>query len=254
MSGGDADVAAIAALFADRSRARILQALVDGRALPASLLAAEAGVSAQAASAHLTKLRHAGLISVEASGRHRYHRLAGPAVAAAIEAIAALAPAQPIRSLREHTSAAALRRARSCYDHLAGGLGVAVTAALVQRGALHRTDGDGGIDRRPGDPLAAPLAEHPYELGPRADAVLAELGVDLAALRAAHSRRPLLRFCVDWTEQRHHLAGGLGAAVHAALLDRGWVARTRRRRALDLTPDGARELHDRLGLRLDGPA
>lgn len=135
----------------------------------------------------------------------------------------------------------------------AGELGVEVTAALVERDALRRTDGIAGTTRRPADPLAAQLADHPYELGPRAEAVLAELGVDLAALSTSRSGRPLLRFCVDWTEQRHHLAGRLGNAVHAALLDRGRVARTRRRRALAVTLDGARELRTRLGVDIGVP-
>ncbi|MFC4947818.1 ArsR/SmtB family transcription factor [Pseudonocardia sp. GCM10023141] len=137
-AGGDADVAAIATLFADRSRARILMALADGRSLPAGVLAAEAGPSAPATSAHLAKVRTGGLIDVEPSGRHRYHRLSGAGVTAAIEALAALAPTEPVRSLRRHTGAAALRRARSCYDHLTGGLGVDLTAALPEHGALRR--------------------------------------------------------------------------------------------------------------------
>ncbi|MEJ3658097.1 helix-turn-helix domain-containing protein [Actinomycetes bacterium KLBMP 9759] len=250
MPGANADIASIAALFAERARARILLALVDGRALPASVLAAEAGVSAPATSAHLAKLRAAGLITVEPAGRHRYHRLAGPAVADAIEALSALAPAEPVRSLRQHTAAAALRRARTCYDHLAGLLGVTVTTALVERGALCRADGVAGTDRRPTDPLSAAVPEHPYVLGPQAGPVLAALGVDVDAVADARSRRPLLRFCTDWTEQRHHLAGRLGAAVLDALLRQGWVAPTARRRALAVTDLGERELHERLGIAL----
>jgi DNA-binding transcriptional ArsR family regulator len=245
---GEADLAAVATLFADRSRARILLALLDGRALPASVLAAEAGVSAPATSAHLARLREGGLITVERSGRHRYHRLAGDQVAAVVEALAQLAPAEPVTSLRQHSRAAALRTARSCYDHLAGQLGVQITAALVEHGALRPTDGIPDTRRRAGDPLSAQLPHHPYELGMRAADVLGRLGVDLDALRTQRARRPLLRFCLDWTEQRHHLAGRLGAAVHSALLDRGWVTTTRRRRALAVTDEGARELQERLGV------
>lgn len=249
---GDIDIAPVAVMFADASRARVLTALADGRALPASLLAAEAGLSPQGVSAHLAKLRAAGLVEVEKSGRNRYYRLSGPAVADVIEALARLAPARPVRSLREGTRAQALRAARTCYDHLAGRLGTAVTAALLDQGALAAMDGDATTGRRPGDPLSAQLATHPYELGPRAGAVFGELGVDLPAVRAARSRRPLLRFCLDWTEQRHHLAGRLGAALTAALLDAGWLSRAGRpQRAVRLTESGADALSGRLGLRLD---
>jgi len=246
--GGDADIAAAATLIAEPARARVLMALVDGRALPASGLAAEAGLSAPATTAHLNKLRAGGLIEVEVSGRHRYYRLTGPHVAAALEALAAIAPLQPIRSLRQDTHAGQLRAARSCYDHLAGRLGVAVTAALLSHRVLVATDGIDDTTRRPGDRLAAALPAHPYRLGPAAGDVLGELGVDLLALMSApRSARPLLRFCTDWTEQRHHLAGTLGAALLAALCDNGYVIR-RPRRVVRLTEHGAANLHEHLGL------
>jgi len=245
---GERDVAVIARLFADPARARILAALADGRSLAASVLAEEAGVSPSATSGHLAQLREAGLVTVERSGRHRYHRLARPEVAEALESLATLAPVQPIRSLRQHTRAAALRNARTCYDHLAGRAGVEVTAALLTRGALETTDGVPDTRRRDADALSAPLATHPYRLGPRAVPVLGALGVDLDRLRAQPSRRPLLRFCLDWSEQRHHLGGRLGAALLTAFVDQGWVTPTRRRRVLDLTEDGARALRDELGI------
>jgi DNA-binding transcriptional ArsR family regulator len=245
---GERDVAAIARLFGDPARARILMALADGRSLAASVLAEEAGVSPSATSGHLAQLREANLIVVERSGRHRYHRLASNQVAEALEALAPLAPAEPVRSLRQHTRAAALRRARTCYDHLAGRTGVAVTAALVSRGALETTDGVPDTRRRPDDALSVPLPTHPYRLGPDAAPVLAALGVDLDRVGAQPSRRPLLRFCLDWSEQRHHLGGRLGAALLTAFVERGWVTRTRRRRVLDLTDRGARALRDELGL------
>lgn len=249
---GDADIAPIAALFADASRTRVLMALADGRALPASLLAAEAGLSPQGVSAHLAKLRAAGLIDMEKSGRNRYYRLSGPAVADVLEAMARLAPARPVRSLREGTRARALRAARTCYDHLAGRLGTALTQGLLDRGALVTTDGDATTGRRPGDRLSAPLAAHPYELGPHAEAVFGSLGVDLPGLRSGRSHRPLLRFCMDWTEQRHHLAGRLGAALTTALLDAGWLIRAQPpQRAVRLTDPGRTELSTRLGLDLD---
>lgn len=249
-AGGDADVAAAAALIADPARARVLTALLDGRALPASGLAAEAGLSAPATTAHLNKLRAGGLIEVEASGRYRYYRLAGPHVAAVLEALAAIAPLQPVRSLRQDTHAGQIRAARSCYDHLAGRLGVAVTAALLDRRALMATDGTDGTTRRPGDPLAAAVPAHPYQLGPTAADVLGRLGVDLPALlQAPGPARPLLRFCTDWSEQRHHLAGRLGAALLTALCESGCLVR-RPRRVIWLTGHGAVALREHLGLGL----
>jgi len=236
---GDADVARAAALVAEPARAKVLIALADGRALPASLLATEAGVSAQTISAHLHKLLDGGLVAVERSGRHRYYRLAGPDVAAAVEALARIAKPQPIKSLRQSTRAATLREARTCYDHLAGRLGVALLEGLVRRDALKRTDGGEGADRRPDDPLAQQLLDGPYALGSAADEVFGELGVDVSA---QVSRRKLLRFCVDWSEQRHHLAGQLGASVTDSLLDRGWVRRRPRQRAVDLTEAGRKGL------------
>jgi DNA-binding transcriptional ArsR family regulator len=247
---GDADPAAVAALFADPARSRVLAALADGRSLPASVLADEAGVSAPAASAHLAKLREGGLITMEKSGRHRYYRLAGGHVAAVLEALSGLGPGRPVRSLRAHTHAAALRRARRCYDHLAGRLGVELTAALVERGALRPGDGVPDTRRRAHDPLSSPLPSHPYELGPYAPEVFAAVGVDLDAeiCPARPTRRPLLRFCVDWSEQRHHLAGRLGATLLSALLDQEWVRTGTRRRTLTLTDRGRDALGRRLGL------
>lgn len=182
--GGDADISTVAALFADPTRARVLLALADGRALPASVLASEAGVSPQAASAQLNRLKRGGLIADAKSGRHRYYRLASDQVASILEALAGAAPTQPIRSLRQGTRAAALRRARTCYDHLAGQLGCDLTQALLNQQALHAIDGLDTTRRRRTDPLSAPLPEHPYRLGPDADAVLNRIGVNV------HARNP----------------------------------------------------------------
>jgi DNA-binding transcriptional ArsR family regulator len=225
---GDADIASVAALIGDPGRARVLRALGDGRALPATVLAFEAGVSASTASEHLARLVAGGLLRVEARGRHRYYRLAGPEVGAALEALARVAPAEPVRSLRTGSRAAAVRYARSCYDHLAGRLGVALMDALLRDGAL-AGDEDG------------------YELTDRGRRIVASLGVPLPA-----GRRRLVRHCVDWSEQRPHLAGALGAAVLGRLLELGWVEPAPRGRALLVTERGARELAGRLGV--DVPA
>jgi DNA-binding transcriptional ArsR family regulator len=244
-----ADIAPVAALFADPTRARIVAALVDGRALPASVIAQESGVAASTASEHLARLVAGGVLRVEPSGRHRYYRLADPAVAAAVEALAVIAPQPPVTSLRESTRAAALRRARTCYDHLAGRLGVAVTEALLEQGALVRTDGGTDTTRASHDRLAAPLGRHPYQLGAAATEVLARLGVDLdRLLERPRAARPLLKFCVDWSEQRHHLAGALGAAVLEATETAGWVTRRRGGRAVDVTEAGRRGFAGALGI------
>jgi DNA-binding transcriptional ArsR family regulator len=240
---GDADVSAVATLIADPSRARVLIALSDGRALPASVLAAEAGVSAPAASSHLAKLLGGGLVTVERSGRHRYYRLASADVAAALEGLARIAPAAAVRSLRQGTRAHALRRARTCYDHLAGRLGVALTSALLAQEALVPLDHDPTPARRAGDPVVGQLPVAPYGLGPGADEALARFGVRLASVLAGRSARPVLRFCVDWSEQQHHLAGRLGAAVADAWFERGWLVRPfPGQRAVRLTDAGAAAL------------
>ncbi len=135
---GDADIATVGALVSDRTRGRILLALGDGRALPASVLADEAGVATSTASAHLSKLLDGGLLAVEQHGRHRYFRIAGPDVGELLEALARVAPAAPVRSLRQGTRAQAVRFARTCYDHLAGVLGTRLMAALIERELLDR--------------------------------------------------------------------------------------------------------------------
>lgn len=253
--GGDLDIASVAALFADATRARVLMALSDRRALPASVLADEAGVTPQAASAQLARLQAAGLLAVERSGRHRYYRLASGQVATVLEALAQLAPMQPVRSLRQSTRAAALRSARTCYDHLAGRLGVQLTQALIDTGALVAADGISDTRRRAGDQLSSQLPGHPWTLGTGATEVFASLGIPAIQLADdRQSRRPLLRFCLDWSEQRHHLAGRLGADLLAAFVDAGWITRTSGHRAVRLTPDGQQSLHSRLGVDLSaGP-
>lgn len=223
----------------------MISALSDGRSLPASVLAQECGVAASTASGHLGRLVDAGILAVERSGRHRYYRLAGPDVAAVVEALAVIAPQPPVNSLRESTRAAAMRRARTCYDHLAGQFGVAVLEGLIVSGALVRTDAGVGTARRPDARLAAPARQHPFRLGPAAEPVFARLGVDLPALlgRPA-SARPLLRFCVDWSEQRYHLAGALGAAVLASAEQGRWIVRRREGRAVDVTDHGRDVVQD----------
>lgn len=245
---GDADIAKIGALVADPARARILLALGDGRALPATVLANEAGVAPSTTSAHLGKLVDGRLLTVERHGRHRYFALAGPEVAQLIEALAQLAPPAPVRSLREGSRANAVRVARTCYDHLAGMLGTQLMGVMLQRGLL--TGGDGmfhgsTIDE---DRLAAPGFDLDYRLTRRGQNEFESFGIDFAELRS--HPRPLIRYCVDWSEQRHHLAGSLGAALAARMFDLGWVTRAREGRAVAVTDTGRDGLRDTFGVRL----
>ncbi|OYN82289.1 ArsR/SmtB family transcription factor [Mycolicibacterium sphagni] len=232
-SHGDADIAAVASLLADQARCSVLLALDDGRALPASVLAEEAGVSRSTASSHLAKLTEAGLLRVEAHGRHRYYRLAGPHVGELLEALVRLSPPRPVRSLREGTRAARLRAARTCYDHLAGRLGVAVMSALLERGALIGGDGRYDPERDRHDSPSNFGRDVPYELTGTGREFLVDLGVTLPT-----SGRPLIRYCVDWTEQSHHLGGGVGRAVLDRFMSAGWLARTPRNRAVSVTDAG----------------
>jgi DNA-binding transcriptional ArsR family regulator len=243
---GDADISAIASLFSDRGRSSMLLALGDGRALAASTLAAEAGVAPSTASRHLSLLLDAGLVSVEPHGRHRYYRLAGPEVGELIEALARLAPAAEVRSLREGTRAHALRAARTCYDHLAGRLGTDLMAALLADGLLAGGDGlfrPGGEDR-----LSAPGCDVDYRLTGRGRRWLAAFGVEVTA----SGSRPLVRYCLDWSEQRHHLAGALGSALLTRFFDLRWLERAPTGRSLRVTGAGRSGLAETFGLELGG--
>jgi DNA-binding transcriptional ArsR family regulator len=245
---GDADIAKIGALVAEPARARILLALGDGRALPASVLADEAGVAASTASAHLAKLVDGGLLTVENHGRHRYFTFAGEAVGELIEALARLAPPAPVRSLRQGSKAEALRAARTCYDHLAGVLGAGLMSAMIERDLL--TGGDGLFHQASAgrDRLSAPGFDVDYRLTQRGVAQLDAFGIDFDALAA--QQRPLVRYCVDWSEQRHHLAGSLGAALAERMFALGWVSRRRATRALRVTDEGLDGLQEAFGLQL----
>lgn len=195
----------------------MLAMLFDGRAIPAGQLARAAGVSAATASAHLAKLLDGGLIRVRAQGRHRYYELARPEIAQALEALGAIAPAAPVRSLGDSLRMQRLRFARSCYNHLAGELALLVAQALVRRGALGAED-DG------------------FRLRDGAREAFLAAGVDTAALFTdPHAH---VRACIDWTERRHHISGPLGAALLQALLDSGALRRKSEPRALEVTPQG----------------
>ncbi|MGH7706547.1 MAG: ArsR/SmtB family transcription factor [Vulcanimicrobiaceae bacterium] len=226
----DPNVAEVAALIGDPGRAAILLALLDGRQLPASELARRAGLSPTAASAHLGKLVAGGLLLVERSGRQRLFRVGGADVGHAIEALAAIAKPPTIVALAQNAIAADMRIARSCYDHLAGRLGVGVTEALVARRAI------------------VPDGSREYRVTRAGARFFAAFGVDVAA--AQSSRRHFARQCVDWTERRAHLAGALGAAIRDRLLDAGWIQRTQASRALRITPAGHAALAEHFALEM----
>jgi DNA-binding transcriptional ArsR family regulator len=223
-----ANLVEVAALVGDTARATILAALMGGQALTASELAYLARISRPTASEHLLKLSEARLVAVTSQGRYRYYRIASPLVARMIESIIAVAAIevpsryQP-RSIRDD----ALRFARTCYDHLAGQVGVAIADTLVAQGHVVLTD-DGG------------------ELTPSGLAFLAGFGADLSP----RGKRIFCRPCLDWSERRHHIAGLVGTAIWRRCLELGWLVRERDSRVLKLTAAGKAGLSDTFGLEL----
>ncbi|MFI9207470.1 ArsR/SmtB family transcription factor [Streptomyces sp. NPDC053253] len=220
------DLAAVAGLLADGTRAAFCLALLDGRAWTASELARHAGVAPSTATSHLNLLVGGGLLVEERHGRHRYLRVADRRVIELIESLAALAPQQAARprTLSASGRSQALARARLCYDHLAGSVALAITDAMVGRGLLE-------WGPEPG-------------LTVEGAAWLAEVGITVPS----GSRRPLVRACLDWTERRPHLAGAVGAALCAHTLTAGWTTRIGTTRALAVTAAGRKALHTHLDL------
>ena len=220
MSDGP-NIARVAALVGDPARAEILTALLADRALTATELAGIAGVTKQTVSAHLGKLVEAGLLAVEAQGRHRYFRLAGRDVAHLLESLMGVAFRTGAVRLVTGPREPALRKARVCYDHLAGELAVIVYDGLHARGVL----AEGG------DALA---------LTPEGAAWFASFGIDPA--REATRHRAFCRACLDWGERRHHLGGALGAALLTRLYELGWARRAKDSRVVVFTPKAEQDL------------
>ena len=224
---GDADIAAAAALLSEPARAALILAVIEEGPLSATDLAGRAGIAPSTASEHLARLVAGGFLATNKAGRHRYYRLADPAVADAVEALALVAPQPAVRSLREATRGQLIRYARTCYDHLAGQVGVALAHSLERERALIRRNGS-------------------YVLGPKAKARFATLGIDLAQLEG--QRRPLVRSCLDWSERELHVAGALGAALTARLFELSWIRRRDGNRSVAFTEEGRERLKGEFGL------
>jgi DNA-binding transcriptional ArsR family regulator len=219
-------MATVAALLGDPARANMLTALMDGRALTAKELAFAAHVSPQTASGHLARLTDASLLAAEKQGRHRYFRLASPLVGQMLESVMAVAGPEP-RPPATWRGGDALRTARTCYDHLAGRLGVALADALTEGGHVALSH-DGG------------------EVTDRGHAFLCDFGAEPLA-----GKRIFCRPCLDWSERRPHIAGRLGAVLAARCLDLHWIERQRDSRAVTITPAGAFGFAEKFGIHLN---
>jgi DNA-binding transcriptional ArsR family regulator len=221
------DIALVASLLGDPARANMLTALMTGRALTASELAREGGVTPQTASSHLAKLEAGGLLALDKQGRHRYYKLTGPDVASVIEGLMGLAARVGHTRVRTGPKDPALRHARACYDHLAGDLGVALFDGLISRKLL-RQEQDAVI------------------LTPSGAAAFKTFGIDVATL--PHGRRPLCKACLDWSSRRSHLGGALGVAILARLYDLKWASREPESRIVAFTRRGEDKFRAEFGL------
>jgi len=223
------NIVEVASLIGDTSRASMLMGLLSGKALPASELARAARITPQTASSHLAKMVEGGLLVYESYGRHRYYRLANPEVGQALEALNAIAPPNPVRSLRESDQSKALQFARTCYDHIAGEVGVAFTDRLLELDVMREDERD-------------------FVVTTDGTSWFREFGIELDGIRPG--RRHFARQCLDWSERRHHMAGALGAAVTNRLFDLGWIERIPGGRAIRVTSEGSMGLSKQIGLTL----
>jgi DNA-binding transcriptional ArsR family regulator len=217
----------VASLIGDPSRITMLVSLLGGKALPASELASSARISPQTASSHLAKMVEGGLLIHESYGRHKYFRLASREVANALEALQAIAPQKPVRSLRESDQLKALQYARTCYDHLAGKIGVALTDKLLELKLIEESEND-------------------FILSEAGKKKLKEFGVEVEG--STKSRRHFARQCLDWSERRYHLAGSLGAALTNRLFELQWIENLPGGRAVRVTDAGRKGLSEEFGL------
>ncbi|QJW47857.1 winged helix-turn-helix transcriptional regulator [bacterium BFN5] len=219
----------IATLIGDPSRLIMLLSLLGGKALPAGDLARSAHISPQTASTHLAKMIKGKLLVQESFGRHKYYRLATAEVALALEALLAIAPSKPIRSLRESNQATAIQLARTCYDHLAGKLGVSLTERLLEMGVLEIGDND-------------------FTLTEAGKIKLRTFGVEVE--KKPKVRRYFARRCLDWSERRYHLAGSLGASLTQRFFELKWIEYLPDGRAIRVTAAGKKGFYNEFGLKL----
>ncbi len=221
------NIARLAALIGDPARAMILMALMDGRALTARELSDTAGVTPQTASSHLKKLHEGNLVALEKHGRHRFYRLASAHVGSAIEALGLLSQVgkPPRRATGPRDTA--MRRARTCYDHLAGELGVRICDRLIGRGFITEKERD-------------------YSVTKAGASFFADLAIDLDAIRA--QKRVFARQCLDWSERRYHMGGALGAAFYDCAVTNKWIRRRSGDRTVTITPPGQQDLGALLGI------
>jgi DNA-binding transcriptional ArsR family regulator len=219
----------VASLIGDPSRAAMLMYLLGGKALPASELARAANVTPQTASSHLAKMVEGGLVIHESYGRHRYYRLASAEVGQALEALNVIAPSKSIRSLRDSDQSKALRFARTCYDHIAGEVGVALTDKILEIGLITEAGRD-------------------FIVTDDGAKWFRDFGIDLNGI--GRGRRHFARQCLDWSERRHHMAGALGAAVTSRLFELEWIKRIPDYRAVRVTNIGFQGFEQELGISL----
>lgn len=223
------NVIEVASLIGEASRVSMLMSLLGGRSLPASELAHVAGISPQTASSHLAKMVDGGLLTIQSNGRHRYYCLASPDVAHALEALITIAPPRKVRSLRESDQLKALRYARTCYDHLAGYLGVSLTDRLLELGYV--------------EPM-----QREYAVTDHGVVNLLSFGIDIQSMK--QTRRVFARQCLDWSERRHHISGILGASLANRFFELEWVKRMPNIRAIRLTADGVKGIMNEFGIEL----
>jgi DNA-binding transcriptional ArsR family regulator len=218
----------VAALIGDKARSVMLWCLLDGRAYTATELAICANISAQSASNHLSKLIRANIIVVEKQGRHRYYRCAGPHVAQAIESLASLVDVNQNKRI-EIAPADEITHARTCYDHLAGKLGVVVTRAMLDKKIIR-------------------LYENKYDVTDMGERWFASFDIEVAELRKM--KRSFAHPCLDWSERKHHIAGALGSALLTMMLEKDWIRRKRNTRAILITPKGQLILRENLAIKI----
>ncbi|MCF6409824.1 ArsR/SmtB family transcription factor [Pseudalkalibacillus salsuginis] len=217
------NIAAVAKLISEPSRAVILTALLDGRFHPASSLAYTAGIKPQTASFHLKKMIEANVVRVEKHGRHRYYGLENYEVAEVLESLLSLAPKVEVKSFKQATNDKAIRYARTCYDHLAGQLGVKMTDSLLDHGFLEHKD-------------------NTFNLTPEGETFFHDFEIDLEQVRK--KRRTYIHKCLDWSERRHHIAGAVGNALLERLIDLKWIERVPTIRAVKVTTTGKTGLQE----------